>query len=34
VVGEAANGIEAVEMVERLRPLVLVVDILMPGLGG
>jgi DNA-binding NarL/FixJ family response regulator len=34
VVGEAADGPTAVEMVERLRPDVLVTDIVMPGLGG
>jgi two-component system, NarL family, response regulator NreC len=34
VVGEAADGIEAVDLVEKLRPSVLVVDIMMPGLGG
>ena len=34
VVGEAEDGIQAVEMVERLRPDVLVVDVMMPGLGG
>jgi len=34
VVGEAADGIEAVDLVDKLRPSVLVVDIMMPGLGG
>jgi two-component system, NarL family, response regulator NreC len=34
VVGEAADGLEAVALVERLGPQVLVVDIAMPGLGG
>lgn len=34
VLGEAANGLEAVELVERLQPEVLVVDIMMPGLNG
>lgn len=32
--GEAADGLEAVRLVERLQPNVLVVDILMPGLNG
>jgi two-component system, NarL family, response regulator NreC len=34
VVGEAGNGIEALSLVEHLRPDVLVVDLMMPGLGG
>lgn len=34
VIGEAANGLEAVEMVERLRPRILVLDLMMPGLNG
>jgi DNA-binding NarL/FixJ family response regulator len=34
VIGEAANGREAVELAERLRPDVLVMDIAMPGLNG
>ena len=34
VVGEAKDGLEAAEMVERLRPDVLVVDLMMPGLNG
>lgn len=34
VVGEAKDGIEAVDLVDKLRPAVLVVDIMMPGLGG
>ena len=34
VTGEAGDGVEAMRAVERLRPHVLVVDILMPGLNG
>jgi DNA-binding NarL/FixJ family response regulator len=34
VVGEAANGVEAIELVERLQPDVAIVDISMPVLGG
>lgn len=34
VVGEAADGLEAVKLVERLQPSVLVVDVMMPGLNG
>jgi DNA-binding NarL/FixJ family response regulator len=34
VVGEAAGGPEALRMVERLRPDVLVLDLMIPGLSG
>jgi DNA-binding NarL/FixJ family response regulator len=34
VVGEASDGLEASQMTERLRPDVLVVDMMMPGLNG
>jgi two-component system response regulator NreC len=34
ILGEAADGLEAVQMVERLRPDVLVLALLMPGLNG
>jgi two-component system response regulator NreC len=34
VVGEAADGLEAADLVERLRPNVLVLDVMMPGIGG
>ena len=34
VAGEASDGTEVKELVERVRPDVLVVDLMMPGLGG
>jgi DNA-binding NarL/FixJ family response regulator len=34
VVGEAANGLEAIELVERSKPNVLILDLMMPGLNG
>src|ERR1700728_1480616 len=34
IIGEAANGIEAVEAIERLQPQLLFLDIQMPGLSG
>ena len=34
IVGETGDGLEAVELVERLKPDILVVDIVMPGLNG
>ena len=34
VIGEASNGLETSRLVERLRPDVLVLDLMMPGLNG
>lgn len=34
VVGEAADGSEAIQQVEKLRPDIVLLDIAMPGLGG
>lgn len=34
LVGETANGLEVPRLVEKLRPHVLVLDLMMPGLGG
>lgn len=34
VIGEAGDGLEAIRAVEHLQPDVLVLDLLMPGLGG
>jgi DNA-binding NarL/FixJ family response regulator len=34
VVGEAADGREAIELVKRRKPTVLIVDLMMPGLNG
>jgi DNA-binding NarL/FixJ family response regulator len=34
IVAEAGDGLEAVRLVERLQPEVLVLDLMMPGLGG
>lgn len=34
VIGEAGNGLDATRLVERLRPNVLVLDLMMPGLSG
>lgn len=34
ILGEASNGQEAIEMVQRLRPDVLIMDIMMPRLNG
>ena len=34
IVGEAADGLEVLELVQRIRPDVLVLDVIMPGLNG
>ena len=34
VVGEAANGLEAIEMYDRLRPDLVTMDLVMPEMGG
>ena len=34
VVGEAADGLETLRLVERLKPDILVLDLTMPGLDG
>jgi two-component system response regulator NreC len=34
VVGEASDGLEAVNLVASMKPLVLIVDLMMPGLSG
>lgn len=34
VIGEAANGLEALDVVEEVKPDVLIVDLMMPGLNG
>jgi two-component system response regulator NreC len=34
VVGEASNGLDAIQMVEQLHPQVVVLDLMMPGLNG
>src|SRR4051794_16372669 len=34
VVGEVEDGLMAVEIVERLRPDVLIIDVVLPGLNG
>ncbi len=34
VIGEAVNGLEAIMLVERLKPNVLIIDLMMPGLNG
>jgi len=34
VIGEAGDGLEAIQLIEQLRPNVLVLDLMMPGLNG
>src|SRR6185369_12160304 len=34
ITGEAANGLEAIDMVRRRKPTVLITDLMMPGLDG
>jgi two-component system, NarL family, response regulator NreC len=34
VIGEASSGLQAVQLTEKLRPIVLIVDIMMPELNG
>ena len=34
IVGQAGDGIETMDLVERLRPQALVLDLMMPGLNG
>src|SRR5690606_32264857 len=34
VVGEAANGVQAIEMYKQLRPDLVTMDIIMPDMGG
>ena len=34
VVGEAASGLDGVQLVERLHPQILITDLMMPGIGG
>jgi DNA-binding NarL/FixJ family response regulator len=34
VVGEASDGLEAVQLTEKFRPKILIVDLMMPGLNG
>ena len=34
VVGETGDGLEAVQLIERLKPNVAVLDLMMPGIGG
>jgi two-component system, NarL family, response regulator LiaR len=34
MIGEASNGLDAIELVKRLKPDVVLIDVLMPGMGG
>lgn len=34
IVGEASNGLQAIELVKRRKPMVLITDLMMPGLDG
>ncbi len=34
VLGEAGDGVEAIQLVDRLKPNILIVDMMMPGLNG
>ena len=34
VVGEASNGIEGINIIERLKPDIVITDVRMPGLDG
>ena len=34
IVGEASDGLEAIDIVERLQPDIILLDMVMPGLGG
>ncbi|MBZ0293020.1 MAG: response regulator transcription factor, partial [Anaerolineae bacterium] len=34
VIGEAANGLQAIEMARQLQPDVILMDLLMPGMNG
>jgi DNA-binding NarL/FixJ family response regulator len=34
IVGEASDGIEAAEMIDRLHPDAVVLDLMMPGMNG
>lgn len=34
IVGEASNGVEAIELVEQLKPDILILDMVMPGMNG